>query len=357
MVSPRSTTSRTTSRISPTPIWRDDRRVPQRLADGETLDDLLPEAFATVREAAQRTWASGTTTCRSWAGPPCTSATSPRCAPVRARPWSSTLPAYLNALTGKGVHVVTVNDYLAQPRRRVDGPGPPLPRARRRLILPSMTAGRAAGAVRRRHHLRHQQRVRLRLPARQHGQRPDLVQRGHNYAIVDEVDSILIDEARTPLIISGPADQPTKWYGEFAKRLAEKLSRDVDYEVDEKKRTVGITEEGIERSRTCSASTTSTSRQHAADPVPQQRDQGQGAVPARQGVRRRGRRGADRRRAHRPGAAGPALQRGHAPGDRGQGGGGDQGGEPDAGHHHPAELLPPLRQARRHDRHGHDRGQ
>ncbi len=75
----------------------------------------------------------------------------------------------------------------------------------------------------------------------------DLVQRGHNYAIVDEVDSILIDEARTPLIISGPADQPTKWYIEFA-RIAERLRRgDGDYEVDEKKRTVGVLESGIEQ--------------------------------------------------------------------------------------------------------------
>ena len=85
----------------------------------------------------------------------------------------------------------------------------------------------------------------------------DLVQRGHAFAIVDEVDSILIDEARTPLIISGPADQPTKWYTEFAK-LVDRLRRDVDYEVDEKKRTVGVLESGIERSRTTSASTTCT---------------------------------------------------------------------------------------------------
>src|SRR3954462_5139398 len=74
----------------------------------------------------------------------------------------------------------------------------------------------------------------------------DMVQRGHAYAIVDEVDSILIDEARTPLIISGPSDQPTKWYTDFAK-IADRLKRDADYEVDEKKRTVGVLESGIER--------------------------------------------------------------------------------------------------------------
>jgi preprotein translocase subunit SecA len=72
------------------------------------------------------------------------------------------------------------------------------------------------------------------------------VQRGHNFAIVDEVDSILIDEARTPLIISGPADQATKWYSEFA-RLVPRLVKDTDYEVDEKKRTVGILDPGVEK--------------------------------------------------------------------------------------------------------------
>ena len=99
----------------------------------------------------------------------------------------------------------------------------------------------------------------------------ELVQRGHNFAIVDEVDSILIDEARTPLIISGPADQATKWYGEFAKLVTrltkgeagnpqKGLEETGDYEVDEKKRTVAIHEPGVARSRTGSASTTSTSR-------------------------------------------------------------------------------------------------
>jgi preprotein translocase subunit SecA len=118
------------------------------------------------------------------------------------------LPAYLNALSGKGVHVVTVNDYLA--KRDAEWMG----RVHRFLgltvgvILPDMTPDERRAAYAVRHHLRHQQRVRLRLPARQHGvDARRLVQRGHNFAIVDEVDSILIDEARTPLIISGPADQ------------------------------------------------------------------------------------------------------------------------------------------------------
>ena len=125
----------------------------------------------------------------------------------------ATLPAYLNALAGKGVHVVTVNDYLAQ--RDAEWMG----RVYRFLGLTvgvnmSQHAARGeAGRLRRRHHLRHQQRVRLRLPARQHGYRVERrVQRGLNFAIVDEVDSILIDEARTPLIISGQAEESTELY-------------------------------------------------------------------------------------------------------------------------------------------------
>ena len=139
--------------------------------------------------------------------------------------------------------------------------------------------------------------------------------------------------------------------------VAAAAARDVDYEVDEKKRTVGILERGIEQGRGLARHRQPLRvGQHPARRLPQQRDQGQGAVQARQGLRRHERRGPDRRRAHRPHARRPPLQRGHAPGHRGQGGGGDQGREPDPRHDHPAELLPPLRQALRHDRYGHDRG-
>ena len=120
------------------------------------------------------------------------------------------------------MHVITVNDYLATPRRRVDGPDPPVASASPSAWSCPATndAGAQARAVRLRHHLRHQQRVRLRLPARQHGHvaRRSKVQRGHNYAIVDEVDSILIDEARTPLIISGRVGDAAKLYYKFATR-------------------------------------------------------------------------------------------------------------------------------------------
>ena len=188
----------------------------------------------------------------------------------------------------------------------------------------------------------------------------ELVQRGHNFAIVDEVDSILIDEARTPLIISGPAEQSARWYGEFAAvvaRLQRGKDGEGDYEVDEAKRTVAVTERGVARVEDRlgidnlyeSVNTPLVGYLNNAH-------QGQGALQARQGLHRQRRRGPDRRRVHRPHPARPPLQRGHAPGHRGQGGRRDQAGEPDPRHDHPAELLPPLRQALRHDRYGADRG-
>ncbi|MEN9325204.1 MAG: hypothetical protein RL414_958, partial [Actinomycetota bacterium] len=157
----------------------------------------------------------------------------------------ATLPSYLNALAGRGVHVVTVNDYLAERDSEWMG------RVHRFLGLSvGVIVANMSPAERREaygaditygtnnefgfDYLRDNMAWSL----------EDCVQREHNFAIVDEVDSILIDEARTPLIISGPADKATKWYQEFA-HIAEKLTRDVHYEVDEKKRTIGIHEEGV----------------------------------------------------------------------------------------------------------------
>jgi preprotein translocase subunit SecA len=155
------------------------------------------------------------------------------------------LPAYLNAISGKGVHLVTVNDYLA--KRDAENMG----RIHRFLgldvgvILSEMTP-----AVRREQYAAditygtNNEFGFDYLRDNMAWQKADLVQRGHNFAIVDEADSILIDEARTPLIISGPAEQSARWYQEFA-RMAPLLVRDVHYEVDERKRTVGVTEEGV----------------------------------------------------------------------------------------------------------------
>ncbi|MGB9372935.1 MAG: preprotein translocase subunit SecA [Jiangellales bacterium] len=216
-----------------------------RARDGESLDDLLPEAFATVREAAKRTLGQRHYDVQIMGGAALHLGNIAEMKTGEGKTLVSTLPAYLNALAGDGVHVVTVNDYLAS--RDSDWMG----RVHRFLGLSVGTIlAQMPPATRREQYaaditygtnnefgfdyLRDNMAM----------MRDDLVQRGHHFAIVDEVDSILIDEARTPLIISGPADQPTKWYSEFS-RLAASMERDVDYEVDEKKRTVGILEPGI----------------------------------------------------------------------------------------------------------------
>jgi len=159
----------------------------------------------------------------------------------------ATAPAYLNALNGKGVHVVTVNDYLASYQSELMGrvhrflglsvgciTAQMTPEQRREQYACDITYGtnNEFGFDYLRDNMAWSSE--------------ELVQRGHAFAIVDEVDSILVDEARTPLIISGPSDQPQKWYTEFAK-IAGRLRRDDDYEVDEKKRTIGILESGIAR--------------------------------------------------------------------------------------------------------------
>ena len=117
-------------------------------------------------------------------------------------------------------------------------------------------------------------------------EKSDLVQRGHHFAIVDEVDSILIDEARTPLIISGPAEgDVTRWYRQFA-RLVLKLTRDEDYEVDEKKKVVGILDPGINKVEDYPRHRQPVrAEQHRTDRLPEQRHQGQGTVPARPRLR------------------------------------------------------------------------
>ncbi|MDQ2851923.1 preprotein translocase subunit SecA [Dermatophilaceae bacterium Sec6.4] len=232
----------------------------KRLKDGETLDDLLPEAFAAVREAARRTIGKRHFDVQIMGGAALHMGNVAEMRTGEGKTLVATLPSYLNALDGKGVHVVTVNDYLAEYQSELMG------RVHRALgletgvILASMTP--------------EERRVEY-LKDITYGTNnefgfdylrdnmawsdEELVQRGHHFAIVDEVDSILIDEARTPLIISGPADEATRWYVEFS-RIVEKLTlapkkdpnnpaevRVGDYEVDEKKKTVGILESGIER--------------------------------------------------------------------------------------------------------------
>jgi preprotein translocase subunit SecA len=223
----------------------------QRHADGESLEELLPEAFATVREAARRTLGQRPFDVQLMGAAALHMGNIAEMKTGEGKTITGVLAAYLNALSGKGVHVVTVNDYLAKRDSEWMGRihhflglevGVILaqmePDERRKQYAADITYGtnNEFGFD----YLRDNMAWGL----------EECVQRGHHYALVDEVDSILIDEARTPLIISGPADQNSRWYLEFAK-IAPRLRRgedgEGDYEVDEKKKTVGILESGVEK--------------------------------------------------------------------------------------------------------------
>jgi preprotein translocase subunit SecA len=219
----------------------------QRHADGESLDDLMAEAFAAVREAAKRTLGQRHFDVQVMGGAALHLGNIAEMRTGEGKTLTGVLPAYLNAISGKGVHVVTVNDYLA--KRDAEWMG----RVHRFLgltvgvILASMTPAerRAAYGCDITYGTNNEFGFDY-LRDNMSWSAEELVQRGHNFGIVDEVDSILIDEARTPLIISGPSDLNVKWYVEFA-RIAAQLSRDVDYECDEGKRTLSVGETAIER--------------------------------------------------------------------------------------------------------------
>lgn len=229
----------------------------QRYADGESLDDLLPEAFATVREAAKRVLGQRHYDVQIMGGAALHMGYVAEMKTGEGKTLVGTLPAYLNALSGEGVHIVTVNDYLAERDSELMGRvhkflglnvgcilANQTPAQRREMYACDITYGtnNEFGFDYLRDNMA--------------WSKDELVQRGHNFAIVDEVDSILVDEARTPLIISGPADQATKWYGDFAKLVTrlkkgeagntlKGIEETGDYEVDEKKRTVAIHESGV----------------------------------------------------------------------------------------------------------------
>ncbi|WP_318213087.1 preprotein translocase subunit SecA [Streptomyces sp. SCL15-6] len=231
----------------------------QRYADGETLDDLLPEAFATVREAAKRVLGQRHYDVQIMGGAALHLGYVAEMKTGEGKTLVGTLPAYLNALSGEGVHIVTVNDYLAERDSEMMGRvhkflglevgcilANQTPAQRREMYACDITYGtnNEFGFDYLRDNMA--------------WSKDELVQRGHNFAIVDEVDSILVDEARTPLIISGPADQATKWYGDFAKLVTrlkkgeagnplKGIEETGDYEVDEKKRTVAIHESGVSK--------------------------------------------------------------------------------------------------------------
>jgi preprotein translocase subunit SecA len=217
----------------------------QRLEDGESLDDLMPEAFATVREAAKRVIGQRHFDVQVMGGAALHMGNIAEMKTGEGKTLVSTLPAYLNALTGQGVHVVTVNDYLAKYQSEMMGRIHHFLGLSVGVILPQMRPDerRAAYACDITYGTNNELGFDY-LRDNMAGSIEDCVQRGHHFAIVDEVDSILIDEARTPLIISGPTQDEVKWYDEFAK-IARTLVRDEDYEVDEKKRTISVLEGGI----------------------------------------------------------------------------------------------------------------
>jgi len=219
----------------------------ERLNKGETLDSILPEAFAVVREAARRTLGQRHYDVQLMGGAALHKGNIAEMKTGEGKTLVSTLPAYLNALTGKGVHIVTVNDYLAERDSEWMGRVHRFLGLKVGVILASMSPAerREAYAADITYGTNNEFGFDY-LRDNMSWSLADCVQRSHNFAIVDEVDSILIDEARTPLIISGPADKATKWYVEFANIVA-RLNRDIHYEVDEKKRTVGILDEGVSR--------------------------------------------------------------------------------------------------------------
>jgi preprotein translocase subunit SecA len=219
----------------------------KRLAGGETLDDVLHEAFAAVREAAKRTIGQRHFDVQLIGGIVLHDGKIAEMKTGEGKTLVATLPVYLNALSGVNVHVVTVNDYLA--RRDSDWMG---------TIYRFL--GLSVGAIQQQ--MMPDERKPIYAGDIVYGTNSefgfdylrdnmawsvsDQVQRGHHYAIVDEVDSILVDEARTPLIISGAAEESAQWYYQFA-RIARGLQDERDYEVDEAKRTIGVTEEGVHR--------------------------------------------------------------------------------------------------------------
>ena len=219
----------------------------ERISKGETLDSILPEAFAVVREAAKRTLGQRHYDVQLMGGAALHKGNIAEMRTGEGKTLVSTLPAYLNALTGEGVHIVTVNDYLAERDSEWMGRVHRFLGLKVGVILASMSPAerREAYAADITYGTNNEFGFDY-LRDNMAWSLVDCVQKSHNFAIVDEVDSILIDEARTPLIISGPADKATKWYVEFA-NIVTRLTRDTHYEVDEKKRTVGILDEGVSR--------------------------------------------------------------------------------------------------------------
>ena len=377
--SPKSTPKNRRSRRSPTSSSATRRRSSASGSPTAKRSTICcPEAFAVVREAGRRVLNMRHFDVQLIGGIVLHRGKIAEMKTGEGKTLVATLPAYLNALAGKGVHVVTVNDYLA--RRDSEWMG----RLYRFL-------GMSVGVIQ--HDLNDQERQVAYAADITYGTNNEFgfdylrdnmkfdlahyVQRGHHFAIVDEVDSILIDEARTPLIISGPAEESTDLYYEVDRIIPkltpgavtqgnvkaedrEELEKTGDYIVDEKHKTVTLTETGMAKAEKMLAHRLLPGRplrpgEHAAPPPHQPGAPRAHALPARRRLHDQGRRRRHRRRVHRPPDAGPALERRPAPGGRGEGEGQDRAREPDARDRHLPELLPQVQEARRHDRHGRHR--
>src|SRR3954452_4202861 len=223
----------------------------ERYQDGESLDSLLPEAFATAREGARRVLGQRAYDVQLMGGAALHFGNIPEMKTGEGKTLTGVFAAYINALSGKGVHIITVNDYLAQRDAEWVGQVHVFLGLSVGVILPNRPAAE--------HRAAYQCDITYGtnnefgfdyLRDNMAWSKEELVQRGHHFAIVDEVDSILIDEARTPLIISGPAEHSARWYSEFASivsRLQRGKDGEGDYEVDEAKRTIAVTERGVAR--------------------------------------------------------------------------------------------------------------
>ena len=217
-----------------------------KIADGASLDDILLDAFATAREASWRVLGQKHFKVQIMGGAALHFGNVAEMKTGEGKTLTSVLPAYLNALSGKGVHIVTVNDYLAKRDAEMMGRVHHFLGLEVGVILSDMRPAERKKAYDA--DITYGTNNELGFDyLRDNMTRSvnDIVQRGHNYAIVDEVDSILIDEARTPLIISGPVDGSSQFYNVFA-QLAPRMREGIHYEVDQRKRTVGISEEGVE---------------------------------------------------------------------------------------------------------------
>jgi preprotein translocase subunit SecA len=313
----------------------------QRYANGEPLDDLLYETFAVAREAGKRALGMRPFDVQVLGGIVLHDGDIAEMKTGEGKTLVATMPMYLHAVAGDGAHLVTVNDYLA--KRDAEWMGEVYrflglqvgviqanmtPEERRAQYNADVTYGTNSefGFD----YLRDNMTMR----------REHMVQRGHRFCIVDEVDSILIDEARTPLIISGAPETAADTYRQFA-RVVPRLIPVEDYEVDEKQRTVAVTESGVAKV------------ERALDIDNLYKDTNGGLVNHFiQALRAQALYQKDVEYVVQNGEV---LIRGSPSGHRGQRKGADPRGEPDARHDHTAELLPHVRRAVGHDRHGQDR--